>query len=129
MTRLGKTTSESPSKSQAKKAKRAASKASRDLEEKFAPEVLSVTKPVPVAVDASPAQIPKKPKAVTASSIAPPSPTAEDSHDRTYSPPGTVTIPSRPFTPPPLQYSSRDALSIPTIHSCMNYDTIPIEYA
>ena len=87
-----------------------------------------MTKPVPVNVDASPAQIPRKSEAVTVSSIAPPSPTAKDSQETTYAPPSTVTIPSQIFAPPPPQDSTRDTLSFPTIRSCMNYNTIPIEY-
>ena len=128
MARLGKTT-ESPLKYAAKKAKRAAAKANQDLEEEFASEVPRTNKPEPVAVDAIPAQIPKKTNAVPASSLAPLSPTAEDTQDRTYEPSNTITITSRSFAPPPLQDSACGALSIPMIRSRMNYDTIPIEYA
>ena len=84
--------------------------------------------PDPVAVDASPVQIPRKPKVVPVSSIAPPSPTAQDTQDRSCKPPETVTIPSRYFAPPPQQDLARDNLSVPTIRSRLNYDTIPIQY-
>ena len=129
MARSGKTTGESPSKSQAEKGAHAAAKTSRELEEEFVLEVPSMTRPVPVAVDASPAQIPRKSEAVTVSSIALPSPMAKNSQETTYAAPGTVTIPSQSFAPPPPHNSTRDTLSVPTIRSCMNYNAIPIEYA
>ena len=128
MVRSGKVPGDSPSESQAKMAARAAAKASRELEEEFAPETSSMTKPVPVAVGASPAQIPRNPDVVTALSLTLPVPTSKNSQE-TYTPPSTVTIPNQDFAPPPPQDSSRDALSVPTIRSRMNYSAITIEYA
>ena len=69
MARLEKT-SESPSKSTAKKAQRTAAKAKQDLEEELVSEVPRTIKPEPVSVYTSPAQIPKNSKAVPASSLA-----------------------------------------------------------
>ena len=127
MARLGKT-SDSLSKSASKKAKCAATTAKQDLEEDFASEIPKTAQLDPIAVDASPAQIPRKTKVVPASSLGPPSHTAEDTQDRSCEPPDTVTIPSRSSAPPPIQDSARYALSIPTIRSRMNHEAIPIQY-
>ena len=81
MERLG-TNKGSPSKSESKKAKRAAVKAKQDLEEEFSNENSKIAQPKPVAVDVSPAQIPKNPRVVPVSSLAPPSPTAQDNQER-----------------------------------------------
>ena len=88
-----------------------------------------MTKPVPFAVDASPAQVPRKPEAVTMSSLTLPVSTAKNSQETTYMPPGTVATPSQSFAPPPPQDSTRDTLSVPVIPSRMNYSNIPIKYA
>ena len=63
------------------------------------------------------------------SSLAPPSPTAEDTQDRSCKPPDTAIIPSHSSAPPPIQDSARDTLSVPTIRSRLNYDATPIQYA
>ena len=104
-------------------------KVKQDLEEEFASEIPKIAQPDPVAVNASPAQIQKKPRVFPASSLNPPSPTTQDTQDRYCKPPETITIPSYSSVPPPIQDSARDALSVPTIRSRMNYDTIPIEDA
>ena len=129
MALLGKIT-DSPSKSAVKKAKCAAAKSKQDLDEEFTSETpKTVYVPDPVALNASPVQIPRKPKVVPASSLALSSPTTQDTQERSCKPPETVTIPSRSFAPPPIQDSARDNLSVPTIRSRLNYNTIPIQYA
>ena len=128
MAKLGKA-SEFTSKSAAKKAKRTAAKSKQDLEKEFASEVPKTSQLDLVVLDASPAQIPKMPKVVPVSGLDLPSPTALETQGRSCEPPDTGIIPSRSFAPPPLQDSARDALSVPTIRSRINYNMIPIEYA
>ena len=129
MARLGKGT-DSPIKIAVKKAKRVAAKARQDLVEEFKTETPKTAHmPNPDAVDVSPAQIPRKPKVVPASSLAPPSPTAQVIQDRSIVLHETVTIPIQSFAPLPVQDSTCDNLSVPTIRSRMNYYTIPIQYA
>ena len=128
MARLEKST-DSPSKPASKKARRAAAKAKQDLDAGFVCEIPKTAQPDPVAVDASLVKISRKPKVVPALILAPPSSTAQDTQDRSYKPPEAVTIPSCSFAPPPIQDSARETLSVPTIRSRINYNTIPIEYA
>ena len=104
MARLGKT-SDSPSKSASKKAKRVTAKAKQNLEEEFSSGNPKTAQPDPVAGDTSPAQIPRKLNVVPVLGLAPPSPTAEDTQDVSCKPPDTITIPSRFSTPPPIQDS------------------------
>ena len=99
MARLG-TNKDYMSKSASKKAKRASAKGMQDLGEEFSYENSKTAQPEPVAVDVSPVQIPKKLKVVPASSLAPPSLTAQDNQERSLKPPDTVTIPSRSSAPP-----------------------------
>ena len=87
MARLGKST-DSPSKSASKNSKRAATKAKQDLDEEFASKIPKTAYvPNPVAVDANPVQIPRKPKVVPVLSLAPPSPMAQDVQDKSCKPP------------------------------------------
>ena len=128
MARLGKWT-DSPGKSAVKKEKHAAEKAKQDLAEEFQTETPKTTHVTnPDTVDSSPIQIPRKFKVVPASSLTPPSLTVQDIQDRSMVPPETGTIPSQCFAPPPVQDSTRDNLSIPTIRLRINYDTITIKY-
>ena len=129
MARQGKST-ESPTKSGLKTAKRAAAKARQDLIEEFATKSSKdVYTPDTDAVDVSLVRIPKKLKVVPVLSLAPPSPTTQDTQDRSIAPPETVTIPSQYFSPLTIQESTCDNLSVPTIRSRLNYEAIPIKYA
>ena len=128
MARLGKS-QDSPSKSASKKAKRAAAKAKLDIDMEFSSDNPITAENEPVAIGASPAQIPRKPKVIPASSVAPPSPKTGDYQDMSCKPPDTATISSRFSAPPPKQDSTHDTLSVPTIRSRLSYDAIPIKYA
>ena len=120
-------------KSALKKAKHAAAKARQDLAGAFATEsVHDIITPPQDSVNKSPVRIPKNPKVITVSSLAPPSPTVKDIQDRLEEPPETVTIPKKSFDPPPLQEPfqepARDNMSVPTIRSRLNYEAIPIKF-
>ena len=129
MARQGKST-ESPTKSALKKAKRAAAKAYQDLTGEFATESpKDVKTPDLDTVVVSPVQIPKKSDVVPASSLAPSSPTGQDDQDRLLAPPEIVTTPNQSFAPPPIQEPTRDNLSVSTIRSRLDYEVITIKYA
>ena len=132
MVRSGKI-SESPSKSVLKKAKRAAEKAKQDPAKGFSTSTdANINTPYLDAANVSSVCIPRNYNQTPASILAPPVLTAHDVSVTTLrAPPATVIIPAQ-LDPLPVQLTPdpiHDNLSIPTIRSCLNYETIPIKFS
>ena len=125
MVKQGKT--DSSTKMAIKKANNTAAKARQDLAGAFVTESSEASYDFELdVVDESSTQIPKKPDRIPASSTAPQySPVKAQGGLK--NPPDEVVIPADPTAPPPNQDSAD--LSIPTIHSRLNYNQTPIKFA
>ena len=132
MARQGKT-SESPSKSALKKAKRAAAKAKQDLAKEFATAANIEANTLDLdTVNVIPVQIPRKFDLNSASILATHVVTAQDIPTSTLAPPAIVIIHEQSFSPLSIQTTTkplRDTLSVLAIRSRLNYESIPIKFA
>ena len=116
---------ESTTKAALKKAKRVAAKARQDLAGVFTTESGNAVFDIDLdAVEVSPTQIPKKPIMIPAPSLAPHF-SPEKDQATLKKPSDKVMIPAQSTAPPHNQDSVY--LSVPTINSRLNYDTIPIK--
>ena len=125
--------SESPSKSALEKAKRTAANAKQNLAEESSTATNADAKtPELDAVDISPVCIPRKSDPTPALVLALPVLPAHGILATTLrAPPATVIIPTQPFNPLPVQPLANllcGNLTVPTIRSHLNTESIPIKF-